>query len=572
MKISDYIVEFLIKVGVTDCFGYPGGSVTNILDSINKRRDKIHAHVTYHEQGAAFAACGYSVTSGKIGVAYSTGGPGCTNLVTGIAHAYFDSIPVLFISGNVNRYESKGNLELRQRGFQEANNVEAVGAFTKYAAYVDEPRKIKYYMEKAYSIAMDGRKGPVFLDLPMDIQRAEINPVELEGYNNVEMQLDNSEKELFREVIVNELLKSKRPCVLLGNGIRDEKSKEIVREFIKKYNIPYFTSMIAFDILGPNKYNIGFLGAYGTRAANFAAAKSDLIIALGSRMDIRQVGAQRESFAPNAQIIRVDVDEGELKYKVHTDEKGFCMDVTDATDVIKEINIQKDYTEWLNICSEISYKLKKYDNNSPNDYIAAISSFFPSNSIITTDVGQNQVWVAQSLQLKEKQRVLFSGGFGAMGHALPSAIGAYYGSNHRPIICICGDGGLQMNIQELQYIFREKLPIKIIVFNNNALGMIRHFQEMYFDSVFFQTKPEGGYSSPDFVKIAEAYGLKAKKIETIDEITDNADDIIDDAMPFLLEICYFEDTYIIPKLQYGKPNQDQEPLIDRKLFNQLMKM
>ncbi len=568
MKLSDYIVQFLIDKEVDECFGYPGGSVTNFLDSVHKREDKIRAHVTYHEQGAAFAACGYAQTTGKLGVAYATGGPGCTNLLTGMGQGYYDSIPVMFLTGNVNTYENKGTLGIRQKGFQESDNVSVARPLTKYAVYVDKPEKIRYYLEKAYYIAMSGRKGPVLLDLPMDIQRAQINPDELQGFdepvNKSDVDIDD-----FIDVCTCEISKAERPCLIFGNGINSDTSKRLAHELIDKWNLPYVTSMIAFDVLGVNPNNYGFLGAYGIRSANFIAAKSDLLISVGSRMDIRQVGAKRDRFAPNAKIIRIDKDPEELKYKVHDNEIGFCMDAEDALEAMVHITPNHDYTDWINVCSSIRTQLKNIDHNLPNDYISAISEFVTPDSIITTDVGQNQVWVAQSFRLKKGQKVLFSGGFGSMGHALPAAIGAYYGSGHNIVTSFCGDGGLQMNIQEMQYIVRENLPIKIIVFNNNALGMIRHFQEMYFDSVFFQTKPEGGYSAPDFSRIADAYGIRSIVIDELSDII-KCKDAMMDSKPLLVEIRDFDDTYIIPKLEYGKPNQDQEPLLERDTYNRLM--
>lgn len=570
MKLSDYITQFLIDMGVEECFGYPGGSVTNLLDSIHKREDKIRAHVTYHEQGAAFAACGYAQTSGKLGVAYATGGPGCTNLLTGMGQAYYDSIPVLFLTGNVNTYESKGNLGIRQRGFQEADNVAVAQPITKYAAYVDKPEKIRYYLEKAYYIATTGRKGPVLLDLPMDIQRAQVEPDELQGFDFSTMDT-SKDIDSFIHICNKEVMKAKRPCLVFGSGIKDETSKKLARLLVEKWNVPYVTSMIAFDVLGNHQNYFGFLGAYGIRTANFIAAKSDLIISIGSRMDIRQVGAKRENFAPSAKIIRIDNDTEELKYKVHDDEYGFCMDAREALDAMLKISSNGNYDEWINVCGIIRDELKAVDRNMPNDYIFSIGELIPSNSVITTDVGQNQVWVAQSLKLKEGQKVLFSGGFGSMGHALPAAIGACYAAKGQKVFCICGDGGLQMNIQELQYIVREHLPIKIVVFNNNALGMIRHFQEMYFNSVYYQTKPEGGYLAPDFTRIANAYGIRAASVDSVSDIEKNRD-LLEDEAAALIEIRYFEDTYIIPKLRFGNPNQDQEPEIDRALYDRLMSL
>ena len=327
------------------------------------------------------------------------------------------------------------------------------------------------------------------------------------------------------------------------------------------------TSMIAFDVVSEDSLNYGFIGAYGNRTANFIVAKSDLVISIGSRLDVRQVGAKRENFAPNAKVIRFDVDRGELEYSVHQNEIKCCARMQETLQALKMIEEEcnRDYSKWIEVCNKIREKLESVDQTTTGKIVATVSKKFPTDILITTDVGQNQVWVAQSMRLKKGQQVLFSGGHGAMGYSLPAAIGAYYASKS-PVVCISGDGGMQMNIQELQYIARERLPIKIIVLNNDALGMIRHFQEMYFNGNYYQTKPSGGYNAPNFSKVAGAYGIRNIQIN-MEEIPE-----LNDQDPFFMEILIDEDTYVFPKLEFGKPNQDQEPLLDRKLYNELMNL
>ena len=570
MKLSDYVVDFLIRHEITEGFGYPGGSVTNFLDSIFKRPNEIQCHVVYHEQAAAFAACGYANVTGKPGLCYATGGPGCTNLLTGIGHALYDSIPVIAITGNSNTYERKGDLPIRQRGFQENDNVAVMRSLTKYSVCIENADDIRYELEKAYYYATTGRKGPVHIDLPMDIQRAQVEPDLLRGFEQNNKAASNKGDD-FRDLVKKLLMQAKRPCIILGNGIKTACVKAETKALIEKWGIPYVTSMIAFDVLGDNKYNYGFIGAYGDRVANFVIAKSDLIISLGSRLDIRQVGARRENFAPDAKIIRVDIDAGELEYHVHGDEITICMDLNDAIDVLDSVDMNADYEDWIKVCNTIREKLSGLDEQLPNIYIRSISEYVPEDAVITTDVGQNQVWVAQSFALKEGQEVLFSGGMGSMGHALPALIGAFYCGKKRPLICMCGDGGLQMNIQELQYIAREHIPAKIIVMNNQALGMIRHFQEMYFENVYYQTTNDGGYSSPDFVRVAGAYGINGITIESLKEVN-KVEHFLKDDEPHLIEVRLIGDTYVVPKLEFGKPNQDQEPLLDRVLYKELMEL
>lgn len=569
MRVSDYIVQFLIQKKITDIWGYPGGSVTNLTNSLYKRRNEIRAHVVYHEQAAGFAACAYANKNGIPGVAYATGGPGATNLITAIGHAYYDSIPVIFFTGNVNTYETKGNLPIRQRGFQESDIISVVDPLTKLCIYAEKPEKIRYYLEKAYYYAVTKRPGPVLIDFPMNVLKTEISIENLEPYR---VEKEVSIKSGFRDCIELSLKKAKAPCLLLGNALKKPSLYNKVRSVVEHMRIPYITSMIAFDVIEHNEYYSGFLGAYGIRAANIILSKCDLIISIGARLDQRQVGAIREKFAENADIIRVDIDSGELQYKVHEDEKSFCMDVENALDDILSLEIEDRFKEWNSKCHIIQDKLKEIDTALPTNYIRAISELIPENSMITTDVGQNMVWVPQAFKVKKGQRFMFSGGMGAMGHALPAAIGACYPREEMTLsVCICGDGGLQMNIQELQYIFREQLPVKIVVMNNYALGMIRYFQEQYFDNIYFQTTEKGGWSVPNFVKVAEAYGIRGRVITDICQISTIKEELTDDK-PILIEIRIKEDTYVLPKLAYGKPNYDQQPLLDRILLKELMEL
>lgn len=557
MKASDYIVEYLLRQNITDVFGYPGGMVTHLMDSLSKF--PIKSHVTYHEQGAAFAACGYAQTTGKVGVAYATSGPGATNLITGICNAYFDSIPTLFITGQVNTFEYKGELGVRQRGFQETDIVSIVSPVTKYAVRISDATKLKWYLDYAFYIAQEGRRGPVLLDIPMDIFRADIDPQSMEGFEAPVYNRDTSFDKL-KEA----LSKASRPVILAGSGIKTSNAADKFNEVIRKHDIPVVTTMLAVDTA---KDSYGFIGAYGTRTANFIVAKSDLVISLGARLDVRQTGARRENFAPDAVIVRVEIDAGELSLRVHNDEIQIHADVNDVLDTLLEADT-RDLTGWNDVCRKIREELKDIDDRLPNKYVSRISELIPENSVITTDVGQNQVWVAQSFKVKDGQRIFFSGGHGAMGYSLPAAIGCAL-ADGKAVYSFQGDGGIQMNIQELQTIARENLPVKIILFNNSALGMIRHFQEMYFEDNYVQTVPSGGYTVPDFGAIAAAYKIPYRCIGKVEDIDDS---LFDAEGPQFVEVRITEPTYVYPKLEYGKPNQDQEPLLDRKRYSYIMEL
>ena len=565
-KVSDYIVDFLVKKGVTDVFGYPGGMVTHLMESFRKREDYIKAHVNYHEQAAAFCACGYAQVSEKTGVAYATSGPGATNLVTGICNAYFDSIPVLFITGQVNSFESKKGLLVRQRGFQETDIITMVRSVTKYCCYLENADDIRKELEKSWYIANEGRKGPVLLDIPMNILRSVIETDNLCGYKAQEVSLP----EIPVNRINNMLQEANRPVLLLGGGTKNRNIQALVKKFVQEYRIPVVTSMLAFDLLeGDNPFNYGFIGAYGDRTANFIIAKCDLLLAVGTRLDVRQIGAQKETFAPKAKLVRVEIDCDEFTNKIKEKELEInCEAGMFFQEILKQNIHKKEWQDWMDICDKIRLQLNKIDDTLPNVLIRALSNRLPDNIVITTDVGQNQVWIAQSFKVKRNQKVLFSGGHGAMGYSLPAAIGAFY-ADRQKIVSFNGDGGFQMNMQELQFIAREKLPITIIIVNNHALGMIRHFQEMYFQAHYYQTVSGEGYSAPDFSKLADAYRMKYTRIgnqKDIDQINWELD------TPQIVEVLLNEKTYVYPKLEFGKPNQDQDPLIDRNLYNRIMEL
>lgn len=496
MKVSDYIVEYLINMRISDIFGYPGGMVTHLMDSLGKREDKIKTHITYHEQAAAFAACGYAQASDKVGVAFATSGPGATNLITGIGNAYYDSISTVFITGQVNTFESKEDSDIRQRGFQETNIVPMVSEITKAAFYVKDANKVPEIFERAFKIAREDRKGPVLIDIPMNIFRDDIAEKEIlrKACNN-ELIESTADKD-FEVCLQNALKIAKRPCLVLGNGLKNDNQINNIRGILRTSPLPVVSSMLAVDIIpegqGLEGIYYGFIGAYGNRTANFVVAKSDLLVCLGTRLDVRQVGGKRAQFAPNAQLIRVDVDEAELGNRIREDEYAFCLTLKTAIPVLRKAFADCEaYDEWLSVCRKIKKQIKYLDEKEPNRFINAISRRTPDGYSIVADVGQHMVWVAQSFRMKPEQRIYFSGGMGAMGYALPAAIGIYY-ATRRPVVCFVGDGGLQMNIQEFQFLVREQLPVKIIVLNNIALGMIRHFQEMYFGSNYYHTVPGGG--------------------------------------------------------------------------------
>lgn len=568
MKVTDYILEFFISKGITDIFGYPGGVICHLIDSTTKYSTQIKAHVNYHEQASAFAACGYAQSSNKLGVAYSTSGPGATNLITGIANAFFDSIPTMFLTGQVDTYALKGSIPIRQRGFQETDIVSMVSGITKYVVRVDSPKDIRYELEKAYFMAFSGNPGPVLLDLPADVQRADVDIKNLKGY------FPGKEEKIYSkeiELLFLELKKSKRPCILVGNGVKQSGMKTEIRKIIDLINIPTVFSMPAFDTLPTkHKLNFGFIGANGSRYGNFVLGKSDFIITIGSRLDLKQVGNVREQFAADAKIMRIDIDAGSFKYPVHKDEICIKADVRDfLPQLLKHVKCTEKVDEkWVSVCTQIKKYLTGHDDEEYTKLLNIVCRELPDNTTITADVGQNQVWIAQQFEVKENQSVHMSAGHGAMGYSLPAAIGSYYGLK-KPVVSFNGDGGIQMNIQELQFLARTKIPVYVVVMNNKSLGMIRGFQEANFDKNYAQTIEEKGYSSPNFQKLAEAYGLQYLLIEKEFDVS-RLNKLGD--KPALIELVMPEETSLTPNFGRNGLIQDQKPYLNRALYEKLMEL
>ncbi len=481
MKVSDYIVSFLNEKGINDFFGYQGTMVAHLVDSIGKNNN-VKNHVCYNEQGAAFEAVGYAKSTGGIACAYSTSGPGATNLITGIADAYYDSVPVLFITGQLNTYEYTPVNTIRQQGFQESDIVSIAKPITKYAVKIENEQDIVYELEKALYIMQDGRKGPVLIDLPMNIQRCEIDINNVKHFQTpIKTAVDYKK---ISEDILEQIENHKQPLLMLGNGIsQTQQSIEEVRKLVNNLKIPVVYSMLGKSFLEDNSpYNFGFMGtAYGNRYSNMIGCqKADFIISLGCRMNGRTIGLKKEKFNPQAKIIRVEIDPEELKLPVHDD----IVYNVDVNEVIKEMNnilsnkVISEKQEWLNKCSSIKEKLKNIDDDIPewlpNRYVNLINDITSDNSNIFVDVGQNQVWAAHSIKIRKNQKIIFSGGLGAMGFSLPASIGGCIAHKKETTYVITGDGGLQMNIQELQLLKTENLPITVFVFNNDSLGLIEN--------------------------------------------------------------------------------------------------
>ena len=567
MKVSDYIVSFFEQHGITHIFGYIGGMITHLVDSIDKNPN-VQFIQTYHEQTAAIAAEGYALESNKFGVAICTSGPGATNMMTGIADAYFGNVPTIFISGQVNTYEYKYDKPIRQQGFQEMDVVNVVKPITKYAVLLDKADDIRYELEKAVYIATIGRKGPVVIDLPMNISRAEINPDELRSF------IPDAEPEYnFNFDEVKSLIQSaKRPMLLLGGGAIGA-DKEI-KEFLNQSHWPVVTSLMGRGATDETYDNyIGMVGSYGNRCANMAIAKADLLIALGSRLDTRQTGAMYQEFINEGKIIHVDIDPNELechrlenRVKCNTSVKYFLNSVNAFR--IK----YADYSSWN---TWIGYVKEQYnqdneiirfvENKSPYRFLQVLNEVTKEDDIITVDVGQNEMWGAQTIRLKKGQKFICSGGLAPMGFSLPVAIGMAFANPRKRIFCINGDGGFHMAFQSLMVISQYNLNIKVIVMNNESLGMITQFQHLYFNDNMAGTTAKGGYLVPNIEAVAHSVGFAYYKMDE-----NHIEKSILSSDGYAL-IDYHIDglTTVSPKLEYNKPIDMPSPLLSEEEYEQI---
>ncbi|WP_295794822.1 thiamine pyrophosphate-binding protein [Mucilaginibacter sp.] len=562
MKVSDFVATYLEKRGVKHVFELSGGMITHLLDSLNQKTS-INIITMHHEQSAAFAADAYGRITGIPGIALATSGPGATNLLTGIGSCYFDSSPAIFITGQVNRHEQKRDRNIRQLGFQETDIISMAKPITKACFKIESEHELPAILEQAFLIATEGRPGPVLIDIPMDIQRAQID---IRDYGVVApILLGPSAAQL--KNIFDDIKKAKRPLVLVGRGVRSAFAIEQLKIFLQKTQLPVATTLLAIDALehdSPSR--VGFIGAYGNRWANIAFGECDLLLVIGSRLDIRQTGADTKFFE-NRKIYHVDCEQDEINNRVKgcipviADAKQFFTDFVNeaATEIFEKPIEWYDYINALRLQWPDTAELKPVGIN-PNVFIHALSHNSKLTKCYLADVGSHQMWTAQSIEIYKDQLFLTSGGMGAMGFALPAAIGACFALNLKPVVAIIGDGCMQLNIQELQTIVRNKLPVKMVVMNNKNLGMIRQFQDSYFESRYQSTY--WGYSAPDFEKVANAYEINAITINTEDEIEDAIKWMWNDQnvnSPVLLQVMIDPHTNTYPKIAFGRPITEMEP-------------
>ncbi len=563
MKVADYIAAYLHAQGVTHVYEVVGGMITHLLDAIHQQ-DKIRIISMHHEQGASFAVDGMARITGIPAIAMATSGPGATNLLTGIGSCHFDSVPAVFITGQVNRHEQKKDRAIRQLGFQETEIVPMAKHITKAAWQVENPEDIPGILEMAFRTALEGRRGPVLIDIPMDVQRIEI---EVPEPCRVTPQAQGSPDLESIDALLTRLNQAKRPLFLLGGGVPSTHLTQKTIELLERIQAPAVHSLMAVDVLPyGHPLRAGLIGSYGNRWANHALGDCDFLVVLGSRLDVRQTGADTQGFKQGKTIYHIDCEIGEINNRVIG-----CQVIHAELAAFLELALQKaedkEFSPWQDWKDKITKlrqewpdtdELKDTIGINPNRFMHQLSRMAQSASAYSVDVGQHQMWAAQSLELSSGQRFITSGGMGAMGFSLPAAIGAAFARPQQPVVVIAGDGSFQMNIQELQTIARNHLPIKIIILDNQCHGMVRQFQESYFDSRYQSTY--WGYSAPNFAAIATAYGIDSSSIESGEDITVALQALWEDpTRPYLLQVKIDTFANAYPKMAFGRPISEMEP-------------
>jgi len=587
MKVSDYIVDFLIKAGIKHVFLLPGGGAMHLNDSLGKRRKEIEFVGMLHEQAVSIAAEAYAKVTNLCGAAMVTSGPAGTNTVTGVAGAWLDSMPCIFFSGQVKRGDLKKEALVRQLGSQEIDIVEIVKSITKYAFLVTEPETIRLHIEKAFYLAKHGRPGPVWLDLPLDVQAAQIDPKSLKGYIPDENSGKTSDLKGTTSLLIKMIKSSKRPVVIAGNGVRISGGIDIFRRFIDSIKAPVLTTWLGMDLI-PDSHPLfaGRPGAIAPRWANFALQNSDLMISIGARLDMTFTGYAHEKLARGAKKVMVDIDISEInkmRTPIHlpitADAKDFCSEFLHQWEKVSP----PDFSDWLSIIQnwKTKYPVVQKSHRSLQDKV----SVYYFSEVLSRELSEGDLVVSGSsgtavelfllaFSAKERQRVFHTRGLGAMGFGIPAAIGACLAKNRQRTICIDGDGGFQMNIQELATVARLNLPIKFFVINNNGYASIRSSQISYFQQLV-SADETSGLRLPDLQKVAGAYGVPSIRVNNQINLPEIIRESLQKPGPNVCEIMALPDEQRAPRISsYARPDgsmvsrplEDLWPFLDRKEF------
>lgn len=563
VKVAQYIADFLAQKGVEHLFTVTGGGAMHLNDAFGHHA-KLNCIYNHHEQACAIAAEGYARLTGKIAAVCVTSGPGGTNALTGVVGGWQDSIPMFMISGQVKRETTTWatDVPLRQLGDQEFQIVDCVKGMTKYAHMLTVPEEIRYHLEKAWFLANNGRKGPVWLDVPVDVQAAVVETSELKSFDEAALMKQEKpeyDRKLTRQVF-QKIQEAKRPVILAGTGIRLSGAYETFRELVERLGIPVVTAWNAHDLLEEDHpLYCGRPGSVGTRGGNFVVQSSDLLIVLGCRMNIRQISYNYKEFAKRAYKIVVDIDEAELRKPTVIVDCPIHADVADTMKAwIEESNQQKlpNFQNWVQWCRKINQKYpavlpeyyQKENPINPYVFVKELSRVLEPTDKIICGNGSACVITFQAMEIQKGQRLFTNSGCAAMGYGFPAAIGACIAEHNQRTICIDGDGSFQMNIQELQTVVYHNLNLKIVILNNNGYHSIRQTQTNLFQPPLVGVCEENGISFPDMEKIAYAYGISYIRIASVSEISAKLQEMLPVQGPCICEVICDPHQNFEPKL------------------------
>lgn len=579
LKLSNVISQFLAEQGIRHAFVVSGGASLHLIHSIAETPGTSYV-CPQHEQAGAMAADGYARVSGGLGCAVATSGPGATNLITGICSSYYDSVPVLFLTGQVATFRAKGDTGVRQIGFQETDTVDICRSITKYAVTVRDPYRIRYELQKAVAIARAGRPGPVLVDIPDDLQRMEIDPAKLVEYDPGPTTPEDAIPEKILRACLDAVHEARRPVLIYGWGIHLAKAEGEARQLARLLGIPVAMTWAAVDLLAhDDPLRIGGFGTHGVRYANFAVQNADLVISIGSRLDTKATGSPPATFARGAKVIMLDIDPAEVgKFQrmgrkidlgINKDARLFLQAL------IRYARDQKipDFGDWIRRIGEWQARypacLPEYAKDvgvNPYWFVKQLSGALSDSEVIFSDTGFAVAWMMQGFEFKEGQRFFHAFNNTPMGYGLPGAIGASFARRGKRVVLVTGDGSLQMSIQELVTVIRHKLPVKVLLFNNRGHGMVRQTQDMWLKGKYYATSIEGGLAFPDFTAVARAYGFPAANLSLNQDIGRALAETLDSDGPAFLNIDIDPRSQLVPQVKYGRPNEDADPLLDRDEF------
>lgn len=580
MKLSDYVADFLAKAGIRHVFAITGGASLHIIDSIGRHPDVDYV-CPHHEQAGSMAADAYARVTGGLGAALATSGPGGTNMITGMCCAYYDSIPVLYITGQVSTFRFKADTGVRQMGFQETDIVEMCKPVTKYAVTVTDPRRIRYELEKAAWLAQSGRPGPVLVDIPDNLQREQIEPQELEGF--VPPPAEAGDAGALQESVATMLgwlRQAERPIMVLGSGVRAANALDQALAFAQRYGIPINPTWGTVDTL-PHAHPLlaGTFGTHGSRTGNFAIQNADLVISIGSRLDTHMIGSPSSSFARAARKVVVDIDAAEvhkfpryglpIELPVVADAGAFLAETLrqGAGDSVLAIaGWRERIADWKQRYPQVRDEYFHTNTLNPYVFVKALSDASQDGEVVIVDTGCGVAWLSQAFQFKTGQRYFHAFNNTPMGYALPAAIGASLALDGKRIVCVSGDGGLMMNLQEMSTLLHLNLPVKLFILDNSGYSMIQQTQDQWLDSRY-AASDAASMHFPDFAALARSWGFA--NVATVEANADAAPiiaQVFEAEGPAVCVVKLRPEERVIPQVKFGRPIEDTEPLLGREEF------